>query len=191
MRISYERPWSAEVLRTFVDRFNQRSGGRVPLSYFEESMVNLAVTPDREVVGGYALRLRAPLRGLLVLPREWREALERSYPETDLVEVNGVWLSEEVPPLQRLRFWRRLLGDVSKSGRGQLLVWYNHDVARFRRIYRWFRAEPFYIGPAAGLKTHASVFVGVAPTASFGPFLRRMAADCLWRQARSLCWQES
>jgi hypothetical protein len=154
------------LINNYVNIFEKYVGVPLPLGYFKANKVVGCFNENENLVGGYTIVTNTNLRGLAIIPDiiKFNSEFLKNTPETQMTEVNGVWLDDSVKTfINRSKFWFQIVSDIKKTDRRYLLLWYNAQISGLRTLYSVIDATTIHEGEAynkVGSKTHSNVFVG-------------------------------
>lgn len=106
-----------------------------PLSYFKEGFVRAYFNDNDEVCGGYFFGFDN-FRSIKGLPDDVKANFQCSYENSDIVEINALWLSPKVKgQVDNFKFWIRLYLDIIQSKRKFVIYTYDDASKKLRNLY--------------------------------------------------------
>ena len=138
----------------------------LPMAYARQGFMTACHSDDGSLVGAYLIVTSPVFRTMVVTPQFVREnsLFFQNVSMHDCVEVNALWLSPEVTSkMEAISFWRKVVGDILKTNRLYLLLFYNSEIKALHRWYSYMSPTQVYVGPTEvleGAKSHSSIFVG-------------------------------
>lgn len=118
-----------------------------PPSYVERATILTLVDQLGEMRGGALVVNEPEFRSLLSIPPTAIHGESPFVCDTDVAEINGVWLSPEVrTPILPVTFWRQFINHLLTLPKHRFLFTYDHSNKQMRKITGWLRYDVLYSG---------------------------------------------
>ncbi len=122
----------SDDFKEYANRYESMSGNKTSLEHFMRvSLVRAFYNQDKEVVGGYSLNANLPIRFYADIPDG---TLLSSHPlESDVIEGGGLWVDNDLHPIQRYKICLALIFDTYKLNKPFLVGGAKHP--KIARVY--------------------------------------------------------
>jgi hypothetical protein len=139
------RPAGAQDLERFRAGYRSASGYSVDPRFLKRARVFVLRDRQGDVVGGYLVNTRPPLRTFARLPEAASKQLVAPLPLARVIEVACVWLAPEVRgPIASIVLWTHLAWHVGRH-HGYSVI-FGTEVPSLARFYESFGALQMYAG---------------------------------------------
>lgn len=138
---------TAERRQEYLHKAENFLGINFPRSYVERATVLTLVDQLGEMLGGALVVTEPEYRSLLSIPSSAGDWTAQFTCDTDVAEINGVWLSPEVrTPILPVTFWRQFINHLLTLPKHRFLFTYDHSNKQMRKITGWLRYDVLYSG---------------------------------------------
>ncbi len=99
--LSFRRLTTQAEIEKFCATSKEQSGANIPLEYLCNQGVVYAAYQNSEMVGGWALVNKSPIRILEILPQNalFYDEVQKELQSENIVELNALWLKREIGKL--------------------------------------------------------------------------------------------
>lgn len=154
---------SEEETEQFINKVENYSGVRLPLTYVKRSKVVGAFLHGK-LAAGYMIVTKAPFRSLSFVPDSIKKSNEFfDKDQFNMMEVNGLWIGPSIKkPRLQFRVWLNLAKDIIFSRKNYLLLMSNSKNRNIEYLHSLTNPKTLYEGSPnlmAGDKSHSRIRV--------------------------------
>jgi hypothetical protein len=136
-----------ERQQEYLQKAEKFLGIDFPRSYVQRATVLTLVDQLGEMLGGALVVTEPEYRSLLSIPPTAVDWTAQFTCDSDVAEINGVWLSPEVrTPILPVTFWRQFINHLLTLPKHRFLFTYDHSNKQMRKITGWLRYDVLYSG---------------------------------------------
>lgn len=118
-----------------------------PNEYVERADILTFLDQKNGLCGGVMLVSQGPFRSIESIPPEARMAHRTLASNSDIAEINGLWLEPEInTPVLSIAFWRLIIGRLIESQKSRFLFTYDESNTRMKLLTDWLNPTTLYSG---------------------------------------------
>lgn len=162
-RLNFREIESTTETALFIDKVQNYTGVRLPLSYVENSKV-IGIFLQNKMVAGYMVVTKPGFRSLMFVPDDIKKSNKFfNSDQNDMLEVNGLWIGPAVKkPQMQFRIWLDIAKNVIFSRKKYLLLMSSSKNKNIQSLHALIDPETLYEGSPnlmSGDESHENIHV--------------------------------